>query len=124
IVAVERVRISSLRLDNYWPINAGLFLERRMAVIPVGAALMDREPVDECLAWRNARKAQAGHAVHRGWSANAVPMDRSRIGEPVRDGRGDCVTLPPSKRRRGYLAVDRGRGSCSTGDVHRHRPDL
>src|SRR6266700_3071750 len=57
--------VATFRFNNDRSIYSGLFLECGMAVVPVGAALMHREAVDEGLAGRDAGKAQSRHAVHR-----------------------------------------------------------
>src|SRR4029077_13668488 len=109
VIAIERMRVAALRFNDYWAINTRLLLERGMAVIPVSAALTDREAVDEGLAGRNPGEAQTRHAVHRRRGADAVPMDRGRFGEPVRDCEGYRVALTPAQDGRGKLAVDRRR---------------
>ena len=56
-------------------VMAFLLLQPRMAVIPVGAGLDDRELVDKGLARPDAREAHAGHAVHLEREDHAVPVD-------------------------------------------------
>src|SRR5215831_2642554 len=86
IVAVERLRIAAFGLDDDRPVDSRLFLKPRMAVIPVGAALMDGKAVNEGFARRDAREAEARHAVHGSGRPYAVPVDRARLAQAVGDG--------------------------------------
>jgi len=68
-------------------------------------------------------KLKPGTAVHRE-GVRTRAMDRSRIGEPIRDYKGYRVALAPAQDRSGNLAVDRSRGRWPTRDVQGHRTDL
>ncbi len=46
IIAVERLGVAAPRLDDDRAVEPGLLLKRRMAVVPVGAALPHRKAVD------------------------------------------------------------------------------
>jgi hypothetical protein len=65
IIVIEPLDVGAFGLDHDRAVNTGLFLEFGMAVIPVGAALMDEEAVHIGLPRRDTRKTQARHAVHR-----------------------------------------------------------
>src|SRR5215831_13103916 len=86
IVAVEHLRVAAFGHDDDRPVYARLFLEAGMAVIPVGAALAHREPVDEAFAGRDAAEAKARHAVHWRRCAHAMPVDRARLAQAIGDG--------------------------------------
>src|SRR5712691_3377803 len=116
--------VAAFRFDDYRSIYSGLFLERGMAVIPVSTTLMHRETVDEGLAGWDAGEAQSGHAVHRRWGADTVPVDRGRLRKPVRDRQSYCVAFAPAQSGCGNLAVDCGADHWPTGDFHGHRADL
>jgi hypothetical protein len=45
VIVIEPLDVAALGLDHDRAVNTGLFLEHRMSVIPVGAALMDREAI-------------------------------------------------------------------------------
>src|SRR3546814_13771819 len=80
-----------------------------MAVIPVGAALPNRELIDEGLTRADAGKAHAWHTVHREWHEKAVPMDRAVLVELVGDRQPDILPLLEAEQRRGHGAVDAAR---------------
>src|SRR3546814_16625647 len=85
----------STRIDTLFPYTTlfrsmpHLLLSARMAVIPVGAALPNRELIDEGLTRADAGKAHAWHTVHREWHEKAVPMDRAVLVE-LEIGRASC----------------------------------
>ncbi len=54
-----------------------------MAVIPVGAALFDVEPVLVHAVRRDAGEAEARHAIHVGGQQDAVPVDRGVLRQAV-----------------------------------------
>ena len=66
VLAVELHGTGLLRLDDDRAINPFLFVEARVAVVPVGAVLLDREPVVVRLAGSDAVEAQAGNSIHVG----------------------------------------------------------
>ena len=80
VIAIELLRVTSARLDDDRAVQAALFLKPRMAVIPIGAALMDRETVGEGFAGCDAGETQTRHPVHLRGRADAVPMDRAWLG--------------------------------------------
>ena len=100
-------------------VQAGLFLEARMAVIPVRAGLLDREAIGECLARRDAVKTETRHAVHRRRQQDAVPVDRTRRRQRVAHAQRDGVALAPAQQRRRQLSVDDGGGAMSAAEIHR-----
>src|SRR5262252_6141250 len=95
-----------------------------MAVVPIGAALIYREAVDEGFAGRDAAEAESRHAVHRRGRAHAVPMDRTRLAQAVGDGKRYGVALAPAQDGRRDLAIDPGRRGLPAVKGERHGPDL
>ena len=75
VVAVVGERLRRDGVDDQRPVQAGLFLERGVAVVPVGTALVDGETIVVRLAAGDAVEAQARHAVHVGRQDDAVPVD-------------------------------------------------
>src|SRR5690606_37088669 len=64
VLSVIMHRVGILRIYDDRSVMAELFLKVGMAVVPVGAALADWEAVGEGFARGDARKTDAGHAVH------------------------------------------------------------
>ena len=87
-------------------VHARLLLQIPMAVIPIGAALPDREPIREALAGRDARKAQSGYAVHGRGQDHPVPVDRGRDVQPIVHADRDVLALAPPQHRSRHGAVD------------------
>src|SRR3546814_1307078 len=85
--------IGARRVDHDRAVMPHLLLSARMAVIPVGAALPNRELIDEGLTRADAGKAHAWHTVHREWHEKAVPMDRAVLVELVGDRQPDILPL-------------------------------
>ena len=75
MLTVERDRVGLGRLDDDGGVMPLGLLQARVAVVPVGARLDDRELVDEGLAGPDAGEADAGHPVHLEWHEQTVPMD-------------------------------------------------
>jgi len=116
--------LTRLRLDHDGAGQAALFLECRMAVVPEGTALPDREAVDEGFARRDAREADARDAVHPRRQQDAVPVYRARDRQPVGHSQGHGIALAPVQDRSRQLAVD-GRGHLGrAGEIDRHRRDV
>src|SRR5215472_17005080 len=95
-----------------------------MAVVPIGAALMHGEAVDEGFAGRDAAEAEARHAVHGRGRAHAVPVDRARLAQAVGDGERHGVALAPAQDGRRDLAIDPGRHGLPAVKGERHGPGL
>ncbi len=94
-----------------------------MAVVPVGARLLQLEPVLEGFARADAVEAQARHAIHVRRQQDAVPMDGGHVAQAVADAHGDRVAFAPAQRGRRQTVVDGDRGPAAAGDVDRHRTD-
>jgi len=81
--------LAAYRLNHNRTVQTGLLLEARMAVIPIGARVLEPKLLGEACASINSREAQSRHAVHICRQDQAVPMDRCRhrqaIGNPQRD---------------------------------------
>ena len=121
-VVVERRRLQ--RVDDDRPVQTGLFLEHRMAVVPVTARLPQCEAVQPRLARGDAVEAHPGHAVHVGRQQDAVPVDRGRrVGQLVAHPQGHGVAFAPAQDRCRQAAVDGDGWARPTGDVHRTGTD-
>src|SRR3546814_16770189 len=86
-----------------------LLLSARMAVIPVGAALPNRELIDEGLTRADAGKAHAWHTVQREWHEKAVPMDRAVLVELDGARQPDLLPSLEAVKRPGTGGVDAAR---------------
>ena len=117
VVAVGRVALGSGRLDHQRAVQRVLFLEARMRVIPVGAALAQLEPVEKAFARRDAVETEAGHAIHPERQDDAVPVDRGGHAQAVGHAQVHRGALLPAQQRAGHAAVDGGRGPRHPGEV-------
>ena len=109
--------------DDDGAIDARLFLEAGMAVVPIRPALLQVEFVDKRLARRDAVEAETRHAVHAIGQQHAVPVDRTGDGQAVGHTQSDRIALAPTKHRPGKQAVDRGRRHVAPRQVDRRRAD-
>ncbi len=99
-VAVIAVGLAAIRrIDDDRTVHPLLLLEPAVAVIPVGAMLLDPEPVGEGLPRRDARIVHAGHAIHLEGHEKAVPMRRGRLGQGIRHVERDVVALAQVDQR-------------------------
>ncbi len=96
IVSLVGERLRLLGIDDQRAVDAELLLEARVAVIPVGPALLDLEAVLVHAVRRDAGEAEAGHAVHVGRQQDAVPVVEVSCGRRLRTRR---VTVSPSRQR-------------------------
>ncbi|MNS77525.1 hypothetical protein D3C72_1111070 [compost metagenome] len=118
VLAVMPVRRRLCRVDDQRTVQPRLFLEQRMAVIPVGAGLLEIEMVVVGLAGADAVEAQAGHAIHVGRQQDAVPVDRSRVlAERVAHEQVHGLAFAPAQDRCRQRAVDGDRRAGAAGEV-------
>ena len=105
------------RINHDRTVKPALLLRARVAVIPIGARLDDRELVHEGRTCLDAGEADAGNAVHRKGDQQPMPVDRAVHVEVVGDGQADLLPLFQANERRGHRAVhaDRGRGLSIDG---------
>ena len=75
MVAVRFDGLAALRLYDDGAIQAGLLLKPRVAVIPIGAGLANRELLGEGFPGRNTGKADPWHAIHVERQNKAVPVN-------------------------------------------------
>lgn len=101
IITIVAVGLGCCGRDDDRCVHARLLLQIPMAVIPIGAALPDREPIREALAGRDAREAQSGHAVHGCWQDHPMPMEGSRDVEAIVHADRDVLALVPPQHRAG-----------------------
>ncbi|MNJ56633.1 hypothetical protein D3C77_521920 [compost metagenome] len=113
------MRLGCLGLDDDRAVHPGLFLQAGMAVVPVGAALLQGELVEVVATGLDAGKAQARHAVHVGRQDDAVPMQRGRLVQAIAHAQGHCVAFAPSQHRAWQAVVDGQCSARSAGDVDR-----
>ena len=95
-----------------------------MSVVPVRAALTDREPIREGFTGRDAGEADSRYSIHLGWQNEAVPVDRGDLSQAVGDAQRNCIALSYAQERRGHLPIDCGRYARGPRVVHRKLPDL
>ncbi|MNX68892.1 hypothetical protein D3C86_1000920 [compost metagenome] len=124
MLAVEAVGRRLQRVDDQRAVQAGLFLEHGMAVVPVGPRLLEGEAVLVGLAGGDAVEAQAGHAIHVGRQQDAVPVDRGGVRlQRVGHAHADGIALAPAQDRRGQAAVDGDRRAGAAGEVGQRLAD-
>src|SRR5690606_38990622 len=112
------------RIDDDWPVQAGLLLEQGMAVVPVRAGLSEGEAGEPALARGDAVEAHAGYPVHVGRQQQAMTVDGAgRIWQVVADADADDVALAPAQQRCRHRAVDRHGRTRTAGDVEHGRAD-
>ena len=116
--------LTGARLYHDRSVQSRLFLKARVAVIPVGTGLMDREAVGEGLARRDALEAQARHTIHVGRKNDPVPVNGARGRQAIGDAQGDRVAFAPAQKRPGELTIDHGCNASLSGEVHRLCADL
>ncbi len=118
VLAVPAVRRWRDRVDQQRAVQAGLLLEHRMAVVPVGAGLAHGEAVQPGLARRDAVEAHARHAVHVGGQHDAVPVHRGgHVGHAIGHAHADGVAFLPAQDRRRQRAVDGDGRAGAAGEV-------
>ena len=123
VLAVVVVRRRIARVHDQGAVQAGLLLEQRVAVVPVGTRLLQLEAVLEGFARSDAVEAQARHAIHVRRQQDAVPMDGGHVAQAVADAHGDRIAFAPAQGGRGQTVVDGDCGPAAAGDVDRHRAD-
>ncbi|MNS85645.1 hypothetical protein D3C72_1195180 [compost metagenome] len=106
MLAVIADRIDARRVDDDGAIVAHGLLHPRMAVIPVGARLPDRELIDKGLARLDAWEADPRHPVHLERQQQAVPVDRGVLVQGVRHRQAHVLALAHPQQGRGQQAVD------------------
>ncbi|MNS31469.1 hypothetical protein D3C72_635260 [compost metagenome] len=99
MLAVIADRIDARRVDDDGAIVTHGLLQARMAVIPIGARLLDRELIDKGLARLDAGEADARHAVHLERQQQAVPVDRGVLVQGI--GHRQSHVLPLAHPQQG-----------------------
>ncbi len=89
-------------------------------MVPVGAALHDRETVGEGVTRLDAVETSSDprHAVHGARQDNAMPVDGAVFSQHIGDIEGDGVTFSPAKHRCGKRAVDCGGAGATSSEIH------
>ena len=95
-----------------------LFLQARMAVIPIGTGLDNRELINEGRSRLDARKADTRHAVHLERQQQTVPVDRAVDVEIVDDAEPRGLALFQTNKRTRHSAVDPDGPAYFTVDPH------
>ncbi|MNS77115.1 hypothetical protein D3C72_1106890 [compost metagenome] len=106
MLAVIADRIDPRWVDDDGTVMADRLLQPRMAVIPIGARLLQRELIDEGLARLDAGEADPRHAVHLERQQQAVPVDRGVLVQGVRHRQAHVLALAHPQQGRGQQAVD------------------
>ncbi len=117
VIAIEFDQMFVLWIDDECTIVTGLLLKAAMAVVPVGAALRERDPVSKRLAGGDAWKTKTGNAVHISGRPDSVPMNRGRHLQSIGDRYGYRVALAPSEERARNRTVDSGRDTAPASEI-------
>ncbi|MNJ36407.1 hypothetical protein D3C77_311930 [compost metagenome] len=96
IVALIVMRFGLFRLDDDCPVYPGLFLQAGMAVVPVGAALLQGELIEVIATGFDTGKAQARDSVHVGRQDDAVPVQRGGLVQAVAYAQRHGVAFAPA----------------------------
>ncbi|MNZ65412.1 hypothetical protein D3C78_836050 [compost metagenome] len=116
-VVLEGFRLAGV--DHQRSIDPGLLLKARVAVVPVGTVLVQREAVFVEAVGGDALETQAWHAIHVGRQDDPVPMNRGVLLQPVTHANGHGVALAPAQQRAGNATVDGHGGARGTGEIDR-----
>ena len=125
VVAVVGEGLWLQRIDHYRAVNAGLFLEPGMAVVPVSTVLDHVETVRIRFTAIDAVETQAGHAIHVGRQQDAVPVDRGlvavdRVGRQfVGYPQIDRVALAPAQQWCRHRSIHGNAGTGGASEVQR-----
>ena len=124
VVPVIGERLRLFRVDDQGAIHPDLLLETGVAVVPVGAVLLDLELVLIHAVGGDAMEAQARHAVHVRRQDDAVPMDGGVLLQAVAHTQRDGIAFAPAQDGPGNGAVDGHRCARSAGNVDRQLTDV
>ncbi len=116
MLAVIADRIGARRVDDDGAIVAHGLLQTRVAVIPVGARLLQRKLIDKGLARLDAGEADARHTVHLERQQQAMPMDRGVLVQCVGDRQAHVLAFAHPQHGGGQQAVDRHRMAGAPAD--------
>jgi len=86
-------RIGRGGIDDDRAIHSHRLLHAGVAVIPIGARLLDGELVHEGLAGLDPRKAHPRHAIHLEGHEQPVPMNRGFLVQRVAHGEANLLAL-------------------------------
>ncbi|MNE08273.1 hypothetical protein D3C80_1009190 [compost metagenome] len=95
-----------------------------MAVVPVGAVLMEFELVLIHAIWCDAMEAQAWDTVHVRRQDDAVPVDRGVLFQAVAHTKRNDIAFTPPKRWARYRTIDCHGCPFCTCDIHRQFTDV
>ncbi|MNQ81814.1 hypothetical protein D3C85_968510 [compost metagenome] len=123
VVAVVLEGLGFARVDHDRPVDTGLLLQARVAVVPIGAVLPHLESVLVHPIGGDAMEAQARHAVHVGRQDNAVPVNGGVFIQAVFHAQGNGIAFPPTQQRAGQGAIDGHGRARLAGDVDRGLAD-
>ena len=125
MVALVPERLGLARVHDQRAVQAGLLLEAGVAVVPVGAGLVELETVQPGFTAADAVEAHARHAIHVGRQQDAMPMDGRGVAEQgarrkgVVDAQRHGVAFAPTQNRRRQGTVDGDGGTAFAGEVDR-----
>ncbi len=89
-----------------------------MAVIPVGAGLIDLEAIRESFTGLDTGEADPGHPILRVGKDDTVPVNGGIFVKCVLDVEGHLLSFLKAENRARQLPID-GHGSAgATGDIH------
>ena len=118
VLAVVAVRLTPLGFDDQRPVQAFLFLEVGVGVVPVGAGLVQGKAVGEGLAGLDTGKAHPRHAVLGIGQDDAVPVQGRHAVQFIGDGDLYRFAFLEAQFRRRALAVDGQRRARTVAEVH------
>ena len=121
-VISDRVRLR--RIDDQGTVVTELLLQARMAVIPVGARLLERKLVGKGRMGLDAREANARDPVHFHRNEQTVPVDRGVFVEVIGHCKPHGLSLTQPDQGRGDGAVDDYRVPGASIDVEGGIGDL
>ena len=94
------------RLDDDGTVNAALFLQACVGMIPIGSALANGKFISKGSAGLNGWEADVGDTVHIGGDEQTMPVDGGFHSHLVMDMDAGVVTLFEAQGRTGNATVD------------------
>src|SRR5690606_24530857 len=123
VLAIRWMPFATLAFNDQWTIQAGLFLETRMRVIPIRSVLIDLELIRVRSSARNAFEAHARHTVHISGHDEPVPVDRAARRQIIAHTQRHGIALSEAKQRCGDLPIHDGRRTLRSGEIRSHPSD-
>ena len=119
MISIVADGIRFFRVNNNRTIHTSWFLEARMTVVPVGAALVEVKLILKSIAGLYAAKAKTRDAVHFCWQNNAVPVYRAILGEVILHTNGYPITFAPTQCGSRHRTIDSSCHAVFTCEIDR-----